>query len=128
MRAYGCGGAADEAAVTRTHAVLYRDAMQLLEASTLERARTRGGGGGGGDGDGPVRVLVDGPSGSGKSVAIAHLVQRARRAGWCGHQDSAGGGWRGIGKGDCAPRAAHVALQLVRLVPATPRAGSEGRG
>lgn len=53
--------------------IMHREAMHLLSDRVLSAAGSK---------DGPVRALLQGLSGSGKSVALAALVERARAAGW----------------------------------------------
>jgi hypothetical protein len=91
-RAHGCSGLVDEVAATRSPAVQYRQSIHLLRSRLLGRHTTTSAGAAGAtaaappppspSSSPPMRLLIDGPKGSGKSVALAYLVERARADGW----------------------------------------------
>jgi len=64
--------------------VMYREAVHLLMQQVLSRSSQGAGAASAGDegAAGPVRALLQGAHGSGKSMALAALVERARADGW----------------------------------------------
>ena len=78
QRRGGCRGLQAEFAATGTRHLMWRDALQRL-AERLDAALTQPEGGG--SGGAAARLLLRGARGSGKSVALAALVERARARG-----------------------------------------------
>ncbi|KAG1671648.1 hypothetical protein FOA52_006879 [Chlamydomonas sp. UWO 241] len=91
-RLQGCSGLVDEVAATRSPAVQYRQPIHLLRSRMLGKHATTDEATSAADATAaappppsslpPMRLLINGPKGSGKSVALAYLVERARAAGW----------------------------------------------
>ena len=61
----------DEVAASRAEAIMHRSSMQALRGLLLQPSSSS-----------PTRMLLKGPRGSGKSVALASLVEWARATGW----------------------------------------------
>ncbi|GFR41139.1 hypothetical protein Agub_g1788, partial [Astrephomene gubernaculifera] len=64
----GCKALQHEVEATGTHAVMYRPVMHTLYNAVGERSHQR--------------LLLTGPAGAGKSIALAGLVEWARQQGW----------------------------------------------
>ena len=63
----------DEVAATRSQAVMYRESIHALKGLLLDDSS---------GGTAAAKVLLKGPTGTGKSVALAAIVEWARACGW----------------------------------------------